>query len=330
MKRSIAILFVCLVIVLQSCSKEFASPKNSNIGVFDELLQFLEENYALFEVKQIDWELIKAHYRPQVSNLISQDSLFFICHNLIGELKDGQASLTSELYTSIPYSLGNYDYEFKREVTFSYIKQKLRFFNIGTWAEAINDTTAYVLHDFLYADDGNNWQNLANYLSHGSRKKIILDLRYAGGGTPEAAFSLVSHFILRTTNVGSMVHKSGKGPQDFKKVPVAIPSIWPYLGHKKIVILTSEHTFNVETYFAAIMQTLPNVTIIGETTGPGGGIKQPYELPNGWIVDVSSNYFLPANGQHTEDGIRPDIEISNTALDLQNKRDRMLERAIAY
>lgn len=331
MKTPIAILLICFMVVLESCSKEFASPEDSNIGVFEELLHFVEENYALFEIKQVDWERVKAHYRPKVSNLITRDSFFSICQSVVTELKDGQASVSNNYLSQSPYDYtAGYDVQFKREIALGYVEQAFNYYSVDTWVGTVNDSTAYAHIESFYDFDYDHWQTLVAYLTRDQHKKIILDLRDALSGTPADGFNFVRYFLPTPTNVGSMVHKSGKGSKDLKKVPVIIQPASPHIGSKKIVILTNRYSFNIATYVTAILENLPNVTLIGQTTGPGSGVELPYELPNGWIVSVSSNYFLPANGQHIEDGIRPDIEINNTATDLQNKRDRMLERAIAY
>jgi C-terminal processing protease CtpA/Prc len=329
MKTTLAFLYICLILILASCSKEFASPKDSNIGVFDELLQFVEENYALFEVKQIDWEAVKTRYRPKISNLVAQDSFFSICQSTVAELKDGQSSVSRYTYPK-PYDFTvGYDIQFKQDVALGYLKWKGSY-GFGSWAGSINDTTAYAHFSSLYYTDSSDKADAMYYLSFSRYKKVIIDLRNTYGGQPLGAFELLRYFVSNPTNVGVIVNKDGKGRQDFKKVPIVVQPASPYLGDTKIIILTNRYTCHVAAYVVAVLQDLPNVTIVGQTTGPGSGIGLPYELPNGWVVTVSSNYFLPANGRHIEDGIKPDIEINNTALDLQNKRDRMLERAIAY
>ena len=70
---------------------------------------------------------------------------------------------------------------------------------------------------------------------------------------------------------------------------------------------------------------LDNFTLVGQITGGGGGAAPAYELPNGWVVGVSSNYFLDAQQHHIENGVSPEIEVSNTQDDLIARRDPMLE-----
>ncbi|WP_421795459.1 S41 family peptidase [Haliscomenobacter sp.] len=329
MKTHINLLVLYLSLLFLGCSKEFASPKDSNVEVFEEFLKFTEENYALLEVKKIDWEAVKIGYRPKVSNQMTQDSFFSICHQAIKELKDGQCYVNNgRTLQTYDFKTG-YDIQFKLEVVLNYLKRKNIDVRSDPLSETINDTTAYVHFYSLFHSDSDKIKSAIGYTTFSRFKKVIIDLRNAYGGQPIAAFNLLRHFVSTPTQVGSMVHKNGRGPKDFKTVPVIVQPTSEYVGDKKIIILTNRYTFNVVTYVVAVLQTLPNVTLIGQTTGPGSGLELPYELPNGWTVAVASNYFLPANGRHIEDGIKPDIEINNTALDLQNKRDRMLERAIA-
>jgi hypothetical protein len=327
MKAHIRIFYAYLIIALASCSKEFSSPSNSNQEVFEELLQFAEENYALFEVKKIDWTEVKKIYSPQVSNLMSQDDFYLICRDVINELRDGNSNVRKNLIPTYYNFIGSYDIQFKQEVVSNYLKQESRF-GFGVRAGAINESIAYAYFSFNSLNSG-EWLVAMDYLASAQYKKIIIDLRSAYGGEPQQGFNFLGHFVTAKTQIGTVFHKNGKGTQDLKKIPIEIQSASPLLNSKKIIILTNRKTFGVATYVAAVMNSLPNVTIIGQFSGPGSGIGFPYELPNGWVVTVSSNYFLPANGRHIEDGVKPDIEINNTAIDLQNKRDRMLERAIA-
>lgn len=329
MKTHINLSVLCLSLLFLGCSKEFASPKDSNVEVFEEFLKFTEENYALLEVKKIDWGAVKIGYRPKVSNQMTQDSFFSICRQAINELKDGQCYVNNgRTLQTYDFKTG-YDIQFKLDVALGYIK-RVNNYSIGAKGGNINDTTAYAHFYSFYDFNSYGYRDALNFLDFDKHKKIIIDLRNAYGGQPLEAFNFLRHFTSATATIGSMVHKNGRGSKDFKKVPVVIQPISPYLGDKKIIILTNRNTFHVAAYAVAVLQELPNVTLIGQTTGPGSGLELPYELPNGWTVAVASNYFLPANGRHIEDGIKPDIEINNTALDLQNKRDRMLERAIAY
>ena len=75
-------------------------------------------------------------------------------------------------------------------------------------------------------------------------------------------------------------------------------------------------------------KAIPNFTLVGQVTGGGGGGNAGYELSNGWVVAISVSDFLDVEGNTVELGVVPDIAIENTQEDIQNNRDRMLEKAM--
>lgn len=78
------------------------------------------------------------------------------------------------------------------------------------------------------------------------------------------------------------------------------------------------------------MQYIPNVKIVGTTTGGGSGMPFSSELPNGWSVRFSACSILDPKGQTTEFGIEPS-EGCRIGLDPQaaiNGHDTILDFAI--
>ena len=78
------------------------------------------------------------------------------------------------------------------------------------------------------------------------------------------------------------------------------------------------------------MKQLPNVTIIGDTTGGGCGLPFTSELPNGWSVRFSAAVIRDAEGNITEFGVAPDIKVDMTEADRQAGHDTILDTAISH
>jgi C-terminal processing protease CtpA/Prc len=77
------------------------------------------------------------------------------------------------------------------------------------------------------------------------------------------------------------------------------------------------------------MKTLPNTTVVGDTTAGCFSPKVERELPNGWSFTLSSKIAVSAEMvQYEGYGIPPDFTILNTINDLNNKRDAILEKGI--
>jgi C-terminal processing protease CtpA/Prc len=77
-----------------------------------------------------------------------------------------------------------------------------------------------------------------------------------------------------------------------------------------------------------MMKAFPEVMIIGDTTGGGGGVPLGWELPNGWFFNYSSSVTYLPNGFIIEEGIPPDIQVDMTEEDKANGIDTILERAL--
>jgi C-terminal processing protease CtpA/Prc len=77
------------------------------------------------------------------------------------------------------------------------------------------------------------------------------------------------------------------------------------------------------------MKEVPNATLIGGITGGGGGNPCTYYLPNGWAVTMSGQRMsLDVNKVHIEPGVEPDIYVTITEEDTENRVDSILEKAI--
>ena len=76
-----------------SCSEEFSSPSDTPEAVFESFWEFTDENYVYFDFKNIDWDLQKDIYLAQISDDISEDSLYSVCSKMLAELKDGHCYL---------------------------------------------------------------------------------------------------------------------------------------------------------------------------------------------------------------------------------------------
>jgi len=78
------------------------------------------------------------------------------------------------------------------------------------------------------------------------------------------------------------------------------------------------------------MKQLPNVVVVGDQTGGGGGLPMNSELPNGWMVRYSACPMYDANMQNIEFGISPDIKVDMSHTDMDKGIDTIIETAIKY
>lgn len=98
-----------------------------------------------------------------------------------------------------------------------------------------------------------------------------------------------------------------------------------------VAILTNRNTQSAAELFTLMMSSLPNVTLIGDTTTGIFADTHIGKLPNGWEYRLSIRKTSDKNDRCFEDiGIEPDILIENTKQEIENGEDEVIENAIRY
>ncbi|MEL6837491.1 MAG: S41 family peptidase [Bacteroidota bacterium] len=99
---------------------------------------------------------------------------------------------------------------------------------------------------------------------------------------------------------------------------------------KPVVVLINRHSYSATNFFSAFMSNIPNVTLIGDRSGGGGGVPVSFELPNGWKFRISvTRTYLP-DGFNIEEGIKPDIYQNTGPEDELKGVDAIIERAKTF
>ena len=83
---------------LTSCVDE-DEYSNTARGNFEALWKMMDEHYCFFAEKQqtlgVDWNEVHARYAAQVDDLMTEDQLFEVLGNMLGELRDGHVNMYS-------------------------------------------------------------------------------------------------------------------------------------------------------------------------------------------------------------------------------------------
>lgn len=97
---------------------------------------------------------------------------------------------------------------------------------------------------------------------------------------------------------------------------------------KKVVVLTDRGTYSAGSFTALGTKAIPNMVLIGDTTGGGLGMPNGGQLPNGWTYRFSITQSLTLDKKPDyENGVPADIPVSFDWSDLT--KDEILEAAIA-
>ncbi|MEM6299491.1 MAG: S41 family peptidase [Bacteroidota bacterium] len=297
---------------------------------FDYLWQECDEKYAYFTLKNIDWLAVRERYRSQLHEGMSQDSLFNVMGAMLSELRDDHTNLIS------PFNISSFGVRYLGQDNFDFRLIEDKYIGTDYYR------SGPFIHDFLAqkqvgyirfpafsgAVDNFNLDFILN--RYRDTQGLILDLRENGGGSPRDMFNILSRFIDQETIVYYSRIKNGAGKDDFSE---ALPaSLEPSTGiryspEKKVIVLTDLGTYSAGSFTALATKALPNVILVGDTTGGGLGLPNGGQLPNGWLYrfSVSQALILDLRPDY-ENGVPPDIL---AFIDWNDRtKDEVLERAL--
>ena len=311
-------------------------PDNSALSIFDQAWQFADTEYSFFELKGIDWDTAYQEHVTQIRDGMSEEELFEVVSDMLYLLEDGHVNLRSTFDFS-----RNWRWYLDHPQNFDFSLLERNYWNEEQ--QYVGPFTVYDFDDVVYARYASFSYSFApehlDYLftEFAERDGFILDVRNNGGGSINNAYRIANRLVDEPTFVGAEEFKNGPGHDDFSdpvEVLIAPPeegTLWT----KPFVILTNRSSYSATNLLVALVVDLPAVSIIGDTTGGGGGIPTFTELTNGWIVRVSAHRFkasVPFQDDlfDVELGIPPDIDIDLDPADQANGVDTILEAALAY
>lgn len=318
--------------MLFSCEPEFILGEDQATtdpyANFDYLWQEVNDRYAYFDLKGINWEAEKVKYRAYLYDDISNDSLFRVMGDLLLELKDAHSNLFSN------FNISFYDIDKLGQDNFNWRTIKDHYLPDNFYI------SGPFLHDFIA--DGEigyirfgaytgaiNMSNLDFALHrYKDTKGIILDIRENGGGAISDVFELLSRFLEEKTLVYYSRLKNGPNPTDFSEPEAAYLEPHEDVKYlKKVVVLTDRGTYSAGSFTSLAIKAIPNIILIGDTTGGGLGLPNGGQIPNGWRYRISVTQALTLDLDNSyENGVPPDILALFDWTDLT--KDEVLEKAL--
>lgn len=325
MRYKFVIILLCSIL-LTSCFEE-DKYINTKKGNFEALWKIMDEHYCFFNYKNIDWNEIHTRYSERISENMDNEALFTVLGEMLAEVQDGHVNLVANHNVARYWKwfedyLDNFDSKIQKNyigtdygiaggLKYKILEDNIGYIYYGSFSSGIGEANINQVLDRMAVCDG-----------------IILDIRDNGGGLLTNSDKLASHFFNQKTLVGYIMHKTGKGHDDFSK-PYEI-YVEPSNGvkyQKKVVLLTNRSCYSAANDFVNSMRYAPNVTIVGDRTGGGSGLPFSSELPNGWSIRFSASPILDAEKNHTEFGIDPNVDVDMTDEDITKGVDTIIERA---
>ena len=329
--------------------------------LFEKFGKEFDNNYALFEVKGIDWQETYTTYRKQVNAKTSDQELIAVFKQMLDPLKDGHINIFQKdkrLYkgesknNAFRTEFQGVEKEFWMNV--NELLQKQGFGTPqpkgalvdGSFTKAVppmyvsrNNEIGYIrftrffnqLKGVMGSDkdeqaDQKELTKLADETlnEYSTCKSLIIDLRDNGGG--HSGYELAGKFIRDSALVNYKSTRVNGQLSPLKEYWVR-PSKSIHFT-KPVVVLTSDRTASAAEDFVLSLNRFPDIVIAGTSTKGMFSDTYSFELPNKMEVSLSNQLYYDTNKNILEDkGVGPGVEVRNTRKDLEAKTDAVLMKA---
>ena len=322
----------------EACEGQSEVDSAELIEIFDLVWTLFDRYYAFFEEQDVNWQELRAVYRPRASTLTNDQALFELLSEMLGHLNDGHVNLTWKentfnagrpmLRQRLTEAWHRADSKLPEQAFVSRWSQDVRssvrnLIDAGSYHEGadgalewglINGSVGYIRINRFRAFDRAapsrqaELATLERTLADMKRDlrnadRLIVDVVHNGGGHDAAAMTIVRHFLDEPRDV---IEYAAMGS------PTVRVSLQPAgAGEKReTILLTSEITASAAESFVLMMKDLPHVTQAGGRTRGGISSLLPKPLPRGFRVTISYQTVRDANGRLFEArGIPPEREI---------------------
>jgi len=326
------LLYFLLILSFTSCNKDDEEVNKELVfNDFDYAWHVVDSIYPYLEFKKIDWDSIYVVYYARIQATENPPHLSLI-QDMLAELKDGHVYYRDYdgkmIYVYVPERILKDEDAVSLELIRSYFQVETKLSQSGKIEyEILPDNIGYAyLSDFSEEYLMDDFPDVLHYLRNTSG--IILDIRHKQGGRDRNIEAVVSRFMevpMDRTDfylLGELLPLPQLEPQG------------PYRYENPVVVLVNGLTFSAGELFTEMMKQLPQVTVVGDTTGGGScganwNATGNYNLPSGIEIHIGTTDRRRYDGLPWEWlGIPPDIRIEQTNEDIESGRDLQLEYAI--
>jgi hypothetical protein len=316
-------------LLCSACESLWLEPASDDpVAIFDEAWTFADRRYAFFEFKDVDWDSVRDRYRPMVEDGMSQEALLDVLDDAFYTLRDGHVNIRTPFdrtrnwtwYLDYPQ---NFDLSLLER---NYYNEEQSY--IGPFLLMDFGDIGYIRYPSFSVDFS---EGQLNYILSRFRDKagLVIDVRNNGGGSIANINQLAGRFTELPVFTGRQRFRLPEDRNAFGEwsYQVVEPSKEGQRWTKPVVLLTNRSCYSATTMFAQTMRSLPNVTLVGDWTGGGGGVPASTVLANGWTIRVSHTQLESLDGDNLEDGVPPDVRVDMDPDDAAAGIDNILETA---
>jgi hypothetical protein len=328
-RRSAA--WLAALAILSGCGDSPTEVPSTFEGRFEELWRRYDGTYPYFLHKSVDWSAARSSYLPRARAAQSQTELVDLLAEMLLQLHDVHAWLVRPDGSQLPTYTSTRARNWERDTWLDYVGRMGWRQQSGTsWGWGRSGGVGY-----LTIGDWNPARVSAAALdtaldSLRATTALVIDVRMNGGGNDAIAMDFAARFASRSVVTEHFRFRNGPGHGDFTAPTIRTLSPrdpWTYTA--PVFVLTGRGVFSSNESFVSAMRELPNVTIVGDTTGGGSGNPSLHPLGDGWQYTVPRWLAATPDGIVIEDnGIPPDVPIRFDHAEFERRVDVTLDSAL--
>lgn len=329
MKKQIIPVLLTLIVAI-SCKKEDDQVyTTSPTQLLDNVWSDFDKTYPYFIHKNIDWDSVYTVYSSKINDTSSAGEIFDIIGEMTLTLKDIHVNFSSP-YGFYHYSKKNNYPENPPDNALNYLSDIYMENSISRFGKIENTNYAYLRVSSL-SGNSSEYSRAASALdSINNNDALIIDIRSNGGGNEINGRTIAGRFVSSDTHYKYSRVRTGSGWEDFSSWNKSYFEPNDFLNFDKpVVLLTNRRVYSSAELFVLMLQTNPNLIIVGDTTGGASANPAKRIMSNGWQYRVSTWQAASLDYTLIEDnGIAPDHYVTMDDISITNGKDLILEKAI--
>jgi carboxyl-terminal processing protease len=321
--------FLCAATVACN-SADLVGPEPSRDygSMFDDMWSQFDLHYSYFDLKDINWDSLGAHYRPLAVAATSDGQFASVLGQMVSQLHDLHVSVTA----------GNIIYRYRSpyEATTAinesaifarYVPSSFTTSGGHIRAGVIAPRTGYArIASFV----GEDWSGeIDEALSRmGPLDAMIVDVRDNSGGNKTTATKIAGRFADRERTFGFVRLRNGARHDQFSDdIAETVKPEGAQHHTGRVIVLGNRGCMSAAEDFILAMHSLPSAIVMGDTTIGASGGPLVRELANGWTYQLSQWIAYTADHKTFEGvGLAPDIYVKSSSP--VSMTDAVLDRAI--